>query len=218
MCQFSDIKSHPDLPLEKHLAQVAEIAVHLVENKNVHFTALGLTKEHLKGLVKRAALFHDLGKATTYFQKRLETGWKGPNGEHEHTGLSTLLAYKPLVTYCKENNLNECIALAPLLAILKHHSEFKKDLPNDSVMEDRLNAFKREILKLRNLQDIGLSNKIDLPDPVEIDCEMEDLFSDVSGFSEEQRIDFRLLILFIYSMLLEADKAYLAVTKKTHSY
>jgi len=214
MCQFSDIKSHLDLPLEKHLAQVAEIAVQLVENKNVHFTALGLTKEHLKGLVERAALFHDLGKATTYFQKRLETGWKGPNGEHEHTGLSTMLAYKPLVTYCKENNLNECIALAPLLAILKHHSEFKKDLPNDSVMEERLKAFKREILKLRNLKDVGLSNEIDLPDPVEIDCDMEDLFSDVSGFSEEQKIEFRLLILFVYSMLLEADKAYLAVKDK----
>ena len=48
MCQFSNIKSHPDLPLEEHLAQVAEIAVQLVENKNINFTALGLTKEQLK--------------------------------------------------------------------------------------------------------------------------------------------------------------------------
>ncbi len=214
MCQFSDIKSHPDLCLEKHLTQVAEIAVQLVENKNVSFTTLGLTKKHLKDLVERAAFFHDLGKATTYFQKRLETGWKGPNGEHEHTGLSTILAYNPLVNYCKENNLNECIALAPLLAILRHHSEFKRDLPNDSVMEERLKAFKREILKLQSLQNVGLSNEIDLIDPVKIDCDMEDLFSDMSGFPEEQKIEFRLLILFIYSILLEADKAYLAVKDK----
>lgn len=214
MCQFSDIKSHPDLCLEKHLTQVAEIAVQLVENKNVKFKALGLTKEHLKALIERAALFHDLGKATTYFQKRIETGWKGANGEHQHTGLSTMLAYKPLITYCKDNNLNECIALAPLLAILKHHSELKKELPNDSVMEERLKAFKSEILKLQKLQDVGLSNKVDLINPVEIDCGMEDLFSEESDFSEEQKIEFRLLILFIYSILLEADKAYLAVKDK----
>ena len=125
-----------------------------------------------------------------------------------------MLAYKPLVTYCKENNLNDCIALAPLLAILKHHSEFKKELPDDSVMQKRLKAFKREILKLQSLQDVGLSNEVDLLNPVKIDCGVEDLFSDVSGFSDGQKIEFRLLILFIYSILLEADKAYLAVKDK----
>ncbi len=214
MCQFSDIKSHPDLPLEKHLAQVAEIAIELLENKKVDFKTLGLTKEHVKALIERASLFHDLGKATTYFQKRLETGWKGPNGEHEHTGLSTMLAYKPILTYCEENNLNACIALAPLLAILKHHSEFKKDLPNDPVMGNRLKAFKQEILKLKIFQDVGLSSDISSLNPIEIDCGIEDLFSDISNLSEEQKIELRLLILFVYSILLEADKAYLAVKDK----
>jgi CRISPR-associated endonuclease/helicase Cas3 len=94
------------LPLEKHLTQVAEIAVDLLENKQVSFPSLNLTRGHLKELIKRAALFHDLGKATEYFKRRLETGCKGPNGEHQHTGLSAILAYKQLITYCKENNLN----------------------------------------------------------------------------------------------------------------
>ncbi|GAB6183802.1 CRISPR-associated helicase Cas3' [Thermodesulfovibrio hydrogeniphilus] len=214
MCQFSNIKSHPDLPLEKHLAQVAEIAVELLQKKEVNFTTLCLTQKHLKGLIERTALFHDLGKATTYFQKRLETGCKGPNGEHEHTGLSTILAYKPLLTYCEENNLNSCIALAPLLAILKHHSELKRDLPNDSAMVDRLKAFKQEFLKLKIFQDVGLSGDISLLNPIEIDCGIEDLFSDISRLSEEQKIELRLLILFVYSILLEADKAYLAVKNK----
>lgn len=214
MCQFSNIKSHPDLPLEKHLEQVAEIAVNLFENKQVCFPSLGITKEHLKELIKRVALFHDLGKATEYFQKRLETGRKGPNGEHQHTGLSAILAYKPIITYCKENNLNEVIALAPLMAVQFHHSEFKKEFPNDSVMDDRLKAFKKEILNLQSLRDAGLTNEVASTNLVEIDCGFEDLFLHLSFLTDEQKIEFRLLFLFIYSLLLEADKAYLAVKNK----
>lgn len=214
MCQFSDIKSHPDLPLEKHLTQVAEIAVDLLENKQVSFPSLNLTREHLKELIIRAALFHDLGKATTYFQERLQTGKKWPNGEHQHTGLSALLAHKPLISYCKENNLNELIALAPLMAVQFHHSKFKKEFPNDSAMDTRLKAFKKEILTLKSLKDVGLTNEAISIDPIEIDYGFENLFSDISIFSNEQKIEFRLLFLFIYSLLLEADKAYLAVKNK----
>ncbi len=214
MCQFSDIKSHPDLPLEKHLTQVAEIAIELLEDKQVNFSALGITKEHLKELIKRTALFHDLGKATTYFQERLQTGKKWPNGEHQHTGLSAILAYKPLITYCKENNLNGSIALAPLMAVQFHHSKFKKEFPNDSVMDARLKAFKKEFLTLQPLKNMGLTNEVTLIDPIEIDYNFENLFSDMSVFSDEQKIELRLLFLFIYSLLLEVDKAYLAVRNK----
>ena len=214
MCQFSDVKSHPDLPLEKHLTQVAEIAVELLEDKQVNFSALGITNEHLKALIKMTALFHDLGKATTYFQERLKTGKKWPNDEHQHTGLSAILAYKPLLTYCNENNLTESIALAPLMAVQFHHSKFKKEFPNDPAMEARLKALKKEFLTLQSLKDVGLTNEVTLIDPIEIDCGFENLFSDMSVFSNEQKIEFRLLFLFIYSFLLEADKAYLAVRNK----
>ncbi|MFQ5963436.1 MAG: CRISPR-associated helicase Cas3' [Candidatus Scalinduaceae bacterium] len=214
MCQFSDIKSHPDLLLEKHLTQVADIAVDLLENKQVCFPSLSLTKEHLKELVKRAALFHDLGKATTYFQERLKTGKKWPNGEHQHTGLSALLAYKPLITYCIENNLDNSIALAPLMAVQFHHSGFKKEFPNDSAMDARLKEFKKEFLTLQTLKDVGMTNEVISIDPIKVDCGFENLFSDMSAFSDEQKIEFRLLFLFIFSLLLEADKAYLAVKNK----
>jgi CRISPR-associated endonuclease/helicase Cas3 len=215
MCQYSDIKSHPDLPLEKHLQQVKEIVLELLENKKVSFAFLGIGKEHLKALIEKAALLHDIGKATTFFQERIRTGKEWPNGEHWHTGLSTILAYEPLINYCKENKLNETLALAPLLAILYHHSELSRNLPNDSVMENRLNAFKGEIINSQPLREFGLTDNVNSLNPTGIDCGIEDLFSDISSFTDEQKIEFRLLTLFIYSLLLEADKAYLAVKDKS---
>jgi CRISPR-associated endonuclease/helicase Cas3 len=51
MYQFSNIKSHPDLPLESHLSQVADIAINLLENKKVGFSKLGISKTHIKELI-----------------------------------------------------------------------------------------------------------------------------------------------------------------------
>ena len=53
MCRFSDIKSHknPDLPLEKHLKQVAEVAIQLLQNKKVNFPSLELN--HLEAFLKK---------------------------------------------------------------------------------------------------------------------------------------------------------------------
>jgi CRISPR-associated endonuclease/helicase Cas3 len=100
------------------------------------------------------------------------------------------------------------------MAVQFHHSEFKKEFPNDSAMDARLKAFKKEILTLQSLKDVGLTNEAASINPTEIDCGFENLFSDMSIFSDEQKIEFRLLFLFIYSLLLEADKAYLAVKNK----
>ncbi len=214
MYQFSNIKSHPDLPLESHLSQVADIAINLLENKKVDFSKLGISKTHIKELIKRTGFLHDIGKATPYFQNRLLTGKRSPNDEHQHTGLSTILAYKPIMDYCKENKLEDYIALAPLIAIKCHHSEFSKSLPNDYSMELRIKSFHKEILELSDLKNIGLSINNYPPDPLDVDCKIEDLLFDVNKCSSEQKIKFRLLTLFIYSLLLEADKAYLAVKDK----
>lgn len=215
MSQCSEIKSHPDLLLTDHLAQVSEVAFNLLKTKYVHFPRLRLSRAHLEGLVRRAAMFHDLGKATAFFEKRLTTGEKGSNGEHQHTGLSAILAFRPLTDYCRENNLAEVVGLAPLMAILLHHSEFRKELPYDSVMDARLAAFKKAILSCPDIKNLGFPVLAPLPDPIEIDCAFEDLYSDLLLLPDNEKAELRLLTLFVYSLLLEADKAYLAVNDRT---
>lgn len=217
MCHFSEIKSHPDLPLENHLSQVAEIALELLKNKKMDFNGFGISESCFQDLVKMTALLHDIGKCTTFFQNRLSTGYKFPNGEHQHSGLSVIIAYKPLIDYCIKNNIDKYIALAPIIAIKFHHSEFSNSLnilPNDYSMEKRIENFYKCILELPLLQSIGLSVNEFPPSPLEIDCEIEDLLSDFSNCIPEKKMQFNILTLFIYSLLLEADKAYLAVSDK----
>jgi CRISPR-associated endonuclease/helicase Cas3 len=214
MCQFSNIKSHPDIPLENHLSQVAEIAIDILENKNMDFSKLGIPKIHIKELIKRTAFLHDIGKATQYFQNRLLTKKKSPNGEHQHTGLSAILAYQPIIDYCRKNNLENHFALAPLIAIHCHHSSFSKDTPNDNVMNLRIKSFYKEIIELPEFKEIGLSINNYPPNLSDVNCNIEDLIFELNKCSSEQKINFRLLTLFIYSLLLEADKAYLAVKDK----
>ncbi len=214
MSQFFDIKSHPDIPLESHLSQVAEIAINILENKNMDFSKLGISKTHIKELIKRTAFLHDIGKATPYFQNRLLTKKKSPNGEHQHTGLSAILAYQPVIDYCRKNNLENHIALAPLIAIHCHHSSFSKNTPNDNVMDLRIKSFYKEVLELPELKNIGLSINNYPPNPFDVNCNIEDLIFELHRCSSEQKIKFRFLTLFIYSLLLEADKAYLAVKDK----
>lgn len=214
MSQCFNIKSHQGLFLTDHLAQVCEIALNLLETKHLCFPRLGLSRVHLEGFVKRAAMFHDLGKATTFFETRLFTGKKGPNGEHRHTGLSALFAFRPLLDYCKENNIAEVVALASLMAILLHHSDFKKEMPCDPVMDTRLAAFKKDILSYKAFNDLGLVDSTPFPNPIEVDCAFEDLYIELSLLSDDEKAEFRLLALFVYSLLLEADKAYLAVKER----
>lgn len=207
----SKIRSHPDLFLEQHLAQVGKIAVDLMRATPMDFASLGVSRDHLTELALRTALFHDLGKATEFFKRRLETGWKGPNGEHEHAQLSAILAHAPLAMFCQTVSLPKWITLGPLMAIAGHHSSISADIPNDLVMPDRIKALLPDLYSLPELYGVTFSMLERHPNPDAVACAIEDLQTELHTLDSWQRRDFRLLTLLLYSVLLEADKAFLAV-------
>src|SRR3989304_6390497 len=81
-------------------------------------------------------------------------------------------------------------------------------------MDLRIKSFYKEILELSEFKNIGLSINNYSPNPFEVDENIKDLIFNLNRCSSEQKIKFRLLSHFIYSLLLEADKAYLAVKDK----
>ena len=69
-----NLLSHPDTKLIVHLRDVAKNVYEKVKNLNV--------SEKVKKSAVYAALCHDFGKATIYFQKRLKTGKKNKYSNH----------------------------------------------------------------------------------------------------------------------------------------
>lgn len=216
MSQSSNIYSHSDIPLEEHLSQVAKVIAELVESKPFELLSLSLTKEHIKALALCTGVLHDIGKATSYFQRYCSSNWtwRGPNGEERHSGLSAILAYKPLIEYCQKNGLKEWIARAPLIAIAKHHSPINLTPPDDMIMADRIKEIKEELYDLPDLCGVRFSDLEQDPDPIAIVCAIEDMDADLKTLCPSELLDFRIFALFLYSVLLEADKAYLAVKNR----
>ena len=102
------LESHPGVPLEKHLCAVAERVAGFCQDMRAD-SALGQTAE-------LAALCHDLGKATEFFQKHLK-GESVRKSLTSHAELSAVLA-----VYHFAKTLPWSLKIPLFLAVRHHHT------------------------------------------------------------------------------------------------
>jgi CRISPR-associated endonuclease/helicase Cas3 len=133
-----ELRSHPNKLLIDHLREVATIATRTVSEKGYHFMLTNnteITQQMLTDLVWIAGAFHDLAKATSYFQAYI----RNPEGIHNHlknhAQLSSVFAYFVACQYCTEKLsdkfLKELIPTLVLIAVKRHHGRienFEKEL------------------------------------------------------------------------------------------
>lgn len=131
--------SHPaedgkdEMPLERHLCGVAGRARAVTPPGAT--TAGG---KSLRDAVENAALAHDIGKATEWFQQSLDDSRPDPSGEpSHHSPLGSLVAYYVL----RDQGFGPTTRLAGLVAVAKHHgdlpdaAEFLEALDDDTRWE-----------------------------------------------------------------------------------
>lgn len=89
---MSTVRSHQERLLEHHtlgvltlMAEEVEITSRFIDYENF----FGITRSELNTLVKGISLFHDLGKASSYFQKHL-SGMKVDNGLSQHAVIGSI--------------------------------------------------------------------------------------------------------------------------------
>ena len=225
----SMIYSHPHLELHEHIEQVESGLKALQQWHSQEVQALVIE------WIPKLAKFHDLGKGSAAFQIYIQDPkqYRGDPREKAHTSLSLFLTL--LLTQGDGWDALDALGLA---AVVRGHHTALPTIPERKIgavsCSDRdINNFAGgesvQVLKkqLTNLDFVELERQTGLPvtkdwerirdDParyvLKIKRYMDDvLIKSVQNLTEEQAVLYRLKIQLFFSILLEADKALLAIS------
>ncbi|MFW5804670.1 MAG: CRISPR-associated endonuclease Cas3'', partial [bacterium] len=127
----NEIWSHPGKPLVYHLSEVAKVATNSVRDKILDLeikyngTALKNINDLVVHLVYLAAAFHDLGKATKYFQKYIRNPQIHNDKYKSHALLSALFVYFISRRFLDDKGLDQdlstLLAVFTFSSVKRHH-------------------------------------------------------------------------------------------------
>ena len=126
------LKSHPDKLLIEHLSEVANIVKNTIEGKSFRFSLQFEDKNEdinllIKNLAFLAGAFHDLGKATHFFQEYIENPEKPHDQSKNHSLLSALFVYTIAKKYLENQNITDDIknllVIFTFSTVKRHHGK-----------------------------------------------------------------------------------------------
>ncbi len=217
---MTELRSHPHLTLAEHLDQI-RCAARAIWSR--HSPELLFRCADARKWFDDAVCLHDTGKASQAFQHYIVAPdrYRGPKHKKAHTPLSTVFAL--LHGSGAGWDWRRTLAVAQIAA--GHHSEFKthQDLDNgmasmDAVIGEQISGVDWDALD----RAVGLTlPRLNGRDGTDVVCEASDrlgeLVEQLHRLYKEQPTHstvFRLMCQLAFSILLEADKAFLAVPEK----
>ena len=193
-----NLYSHPNILLKDHLHETRNSALHLLKQHNI-FT-------EYQDILEIAALFHDLGKASSYFQNYILKKKTTDNKDlRKHSEISALWAY----IYTKNiMQKDEKTALITYLIIKRHHGNIK-DFRDNFGFDDE-----EQIIKINKAIDYDELREIYSEflntDHLNSNYFTEHLPDRLSGTARQNRENFNFtdyfLINYLFSLLIYADK------------
>ena len=231
---IDELWSHPEKPLVVHSREVAAIALESIKGKEFNFT-LDVSGQslpfgvYIEDLIYLSAAFHDLGKATLFFQDYI----LNPDAPHDkrksHALLSALFVFyiteKYLETKLPDNDFARLCSVFAFSAVKRHHgrlnnlsdeilidSEWRELLPElaGSVRAELVQPFIDELINglgitiswfdfLQFISDEAYDEILD-------DFSFDILQSGLKKLDSEAGISFYYFHHTVYSALLFADK------------
>lgn len=227
---MSPFLSHPDLTLREHVNQVVSaMEVIMAWHSEIVFN------ERIRSTALRAARLHDLGKATPAFQAYIKqpTVYQGDPSEKSHSPLSTLMAL--LILRAENCDLLEILTIASV--ICGHHGKLPT-FPSQNPFETQPSSRSLDSILLGKTGKI-LQKQLASTDFASLEAELDyrlsalnfdqsslrqarlylerSVFPASYSLSPQQALRFRFEVQLVFSLLLESDKAFLAV-KNPHDY
>jgi CRISPR-associated endonuclease/helicase Cas3 len=211
---FFENETPPYLLLQEHIAQVQKAAQFILDSHsfpNIY--------SHTQSVLDAIVRCHDLGKGSPAFQRYIENPkkYRGDKREKSHTGLSAVQA----ILWARAQNWVALDILALIQVVAGHHSGFR-DL---SGLHFYLQPDDGDVLEhqWKNLNRLELEKASGLANLCNFDDDFSEasfwLFDDIdvekylAQIPQDKALNFRLWTQFLFSILLEADKAFLALRK-----
>lgn len=223
----------PTLKLWDHLDQVIKVTKYLVSLKSLSFASI--SKKQIEDICEIVAASHDFGKSTSFFQDYIKSKsekrvYSGDVMEKSHALISAFFGYymmdRWLLNVQLDPHWKSFLPFAAFVAINGHHSSYKSideiltdTEQNSSLLEKQVNNIVPEIFEYK-------FGAIDFHSYINFSIdEIDNISSKLRKFGRDYKkvpkgsdkdkwldtqIEHRILALFLYSVLLEADKAYLA--------
>ena len=225
---MTELKSHPDLALRQHVEQVRSAARAIIARHSPVVVEGGVEQAIL-----RAANLHDAGKSSAMFQEYIRDPKK-------YTGSKELKAHTPLsllFTLLTGETWDALEVLSVALSVRGHHGQLPT-LPGTSLSapveatdltefnNSKMSRILREQMAMLDVD--AMNAALDLAIPADVVDGIQNsarkaiirasVFLHETLLERWRRLDdpekrrFRIRTQFVYSVLLEADKAFLAVT------
>lgn len=211
---MSGLLSHPDRQLHEHVAQVREAAEAVWCS---HSDALRTGRGMIADWLEQAVRYHDVGKGSAAFQEYIVAPekYRGPKDRKSHSPLSTLV----LLSQTRHDPGEWQQRLSTVAAVAGHHHGFYtwdelelifEKTRTTEVLTEQLASLPWEAVNAATnltLTRIGADSQ-----PwIEVLDDLKDLEEKVGSLTVEAAVAFRLNTQLLLSVLLEADKAFLAI-------
>ncbi len=204
--------------IQSHYDPYKSLKEHVLEVGTASEAILNQHDERTQSLVKKwivfAINFHDLGKAIIEFQRYINnpTKYRGRKIDKAHTPVSLFW----WCAYAKKEQINPYTFIAVAAVVWKHHGDFPLFSAING-LEYALDSYDDHIQpQLKNYPKERIENELGIKLP---DTEYDDL-QDIEEFffqyrpeklGLEKASDFRLQVQFLFSVLLESDRAFLTL-------
>jgi len=209
---MTNLRSHPNLQLSEHIDQVKSAIEGLCS-----WHSKGTISQKITTLLPKVITCHDLGKATAAFQKYIENppAYADDPMDKAHTPMSALLT----LLLAREEGWDVLDAMMVSAVVFGHH----RGLPSlerlreigsgklPKVLKRQMSTLKTEALKQHCGIDISILDLTNRP-WAKVQRYLDDsVYPSFESLLAQDAVAFRLKTQLLFSLLLEADKALLAV-------